>query len=253
MTLLNISLIFIFQSLEQQGKEGLIVVTILFILMFFGVIYVQIENKKDDEEREKWKKIKQNKFLDDQVKFNEALLILEKIVSSCKKCENSYYKIWNIDDSIEIRCETCKRKQLISLNATDYQLFLDSFNSYINLISKIPEEQNEKIRNLMLSLIQYDFFNLRANTPYIRAITLLGKNTETYQKEEIKLNKSRRISQTVKDKVWRRDEGKCIECGSNEKLEFDHIIPFSKGGANTYRNIQLLCEPCNRSKSDKIG
>ena len=42
-------------------------------------------------------------------------------------------------------------------------------------------------------------------------------------------------------------------CGSNENLEFDHIIPFSEGGANTYRNIQLLCQPCNRSKSDSIG
>ena len=59
--------------------------------------------------------------------------------------------------------------------------------------------------------------------------------------------------QSVKDKVWKRDGGKCVECGSNENLEFDHIIPHSKGGANTYRNIQLLCEPCNRSKSAKIG
>ncbi|PQJ74464.1 HNH endonuclease [Polaribacter gangjinensis] len=67
------------------------------------------------------------------------------------------------------------------------------------------------------------------------------------------IKESRRISQSTKDKVWRRDEGKCVECGSKEKLEFDHIIPFSKGGSNTYRNIQLLCEPCNRSKSDKIG
>ena len=65
--------------------------------------------------------------------------------------------------------------------------------------------------------------------------------------------RKRRISQATKDKVWRRDEGKCVECGSNENLEFDHIIPFSKGGANTYRNIQLLCQNCNRSKSDKIG
>jgi hypothetical protein len=65
--------------------------------------------------------------------------------------------------------------------------------------------------------------------------------------------KSRRISQDVKDKVWNRDGGKCVECGSNENLEFDHIIPHSKGGANTYRNIQLLCEPCNRRKSAKIG
>ena len=65
--------------------------------------------------------------------------------------------------------------------------------------------------------------------------------------------RSRTISQEVKDRVWNRDGGKCVECGSNENLEFDHIIPFSKGGANTYRNIQLLCEPCNRSKSAKIG
>lgn len=64
---------------------------------------------------------------------------------------------------------------------------------------------------------------------------------------------NRYISQQVKDLVWNRDNGKCRECGSNERLEFDHIIPFSKGGSNTYRNIQLLCEPCNRTKSDKIG
>ena len=63
----------------------------------------------------------------------------------------------------------------------------------------------------------------------------------------------RHISQKVKDQVWRRDLGKCTQCGSNENLEFDHIIPFSKGGANTYRNIQLLCESCNRYKSDNIG
>lgn len=64
---------------------------------------------------------------------------------------------------------------------------------------------------------------------------------------------NRYISQQVKDLVWNRDNGKCRECGSNERLEFDHIIPFSKGGSNTYRNIQLLCEPCNRTKSNKIG
>ena len=37
------------------------------------------------------------------------------------------------------------------------------------------------------------------------------------------------------------------------KLKFGYIIPFSEGGANTYRNIQLLCQHCNRSKSDSIG
>ena len=63
----------------------------------------------------------------------------------------------------------------------------------------------------------------------------------------------RTIPRDVQDRVWRRDSGKCAQCGSNKNLEFDHIIPFSKGGANTYRNLQLLCQKCNRSKSDKIG
>jgi len=80
--------------------------------------------------------------------------------------------------------------------------------------------------------------------------TIPKKNNKS---DKIIQKKSRRISQDVKDKVWNRDGGKCVECGSNENLEFDHIIPHSKGGANTYRNIQLLCEPCNRSKSAKIG
>lgn len=64
---------------------------------------------------------------------------------------------------------------------------------------------------------------------------------------------SRHIPQKVKDAVWRRDDGKCVQCGSKEKLEFDHIIPHSKGGHHTARNVQLLCEKCNRAKSDKIG
>ena len=73
---------------------------------------------------------------------------------------------------------------------------------------------------------------------------------EKAKRKEIK--KSRYISQKVKREVWRRDQGRCIECGSKENLEFDHIIPFIKGGSNTVRNIQLLCAKCNQKKKDKI-
>ncbi len=63
---------------------------------------------------------------------------------------------------------------------------------------------------------------------------------------------NRYIPSSVKLSVWRRDTGKCVDCGSNEKLEYDHIIPVSKGGSNTERNVQLLCEKCNRQKSASI-
>lgn len=61
------------------------------------------------------------------------------------------------------------------------------------------------------------------------------------------------IPKAVQREVWRRDEGQCVECGSKENLEYDHIIPHSRGGATTTRNLQLLCERCNRKKSDTIG
>jgi hypothetical protein len=57
------------------------------------------------------------------------------------------------------------------------------------------------------------------------------------------------IPKAVQREVWQRDQGKCIECGSREKLEYDHRIPVSEGGSNTARNIQLLCESCNRKKA----
>lgn len=56
----------------------------------------------------------------------------------------------------------------------------------------------------------------------------------------------------IANAVWNRDGGKCCICGSRENLEFDHIIPISKGGATTFRNLQILCKNCNIRKSDNI-
>ena len=63
---------------------------------------------------------------------------------------------------------------------------------------------------------------------------------------------SRNISGKVKAFVFERDKGNCVYCGSTENLEFDHIIPASKGGSNTERNIQLACMRCNRVKFNYI-
>jgi 5-methylcytosine-specific restriction endonuclease McrA len=61
------------------------------------------------------------------------------------------------------------------------------------------------------------------------------------------------IPRDVQMFVWQRDYGRCVQCGSNENLEYDHIIPVSRGGSSTARNVQLLCQRCNRRKGAKIG
>ena len=64
---------------------------------------------------------------------------------------------------------------------------------------------------------------------------------------------NRLISVAVRREVSRRDQGKCVTCGSQERLEFDHVIPVAMGGSNTVRNIQILCERCNREKAATLG
>lgn len=83
----------------------------------------------------------------------------------------------------------------------------------------------------------------------INTITKLIKRQMITPQNDIQ---NRHIPQDVKNAVWQRDQGRCVQCGASSYLEFDHIIPFSKGGANTVNNVQLLCRNCNSKKSDRI-
>lgn len=63
---------------------------------------------------------------------------------------------------------------------------------------------------------------------------------------------TRHIPQHIKQAVWQRDRGKCVQCSATAYLEFDHIIPFSKGGASSVNNVQLLCRKCNLTKGARL-
>ena len=63
---------------------------------------------------------------------------------------------------------------------------------------------------------------------------------------------SRVIPSSVKREVWERDEGKCVLCGTDNELHFDHEVPFSRGGASNTANVRLLCARHNLSKGAKI-
>ncbi len=64
---------------------------------------------------------------------------------------------------------------------------------------------------------------------------------------------TRHIPQWVKVQVAARDGARCVRCASTENIQFDHLIPFSRGGSSTDpNNIQLLCGRCNRLKSNRF-
>lgn len=77
----------------------------------------------------------------------------------------------------------------------------------------------------------------------------------TLEKVQKNLDKAIRVMPAKRWLVFKRDNWRCVSCGRGADdgaiLEVDHIIPRSKGGADTIDNYQTLCKECNIGKSNK--
>lgn len=64
----------------------------------------------------------------------------------------------------------------------------------------------------------------------------------------------RSFTLTQKRQVYEKQEGICAICNDEfkiEEMEADHITPWHAGGKTIEENCQMLCIPCNRTKSNK--
>lgn len=237
---------------NSDGTVFGIVIFLVVLVVVYGAVTNSLEEQKENNEYYKWKNSPAGKaILEVPDNFAELVKGMRESYWGCSKCGSRLYKFWDLqEDKLILRCENCKKKNPIDITENVNELITD----YISFVSAAFNPNNKKRGEVFRSKLVYPFNSLRKNESFLRAIQFFAEGEKPEEVEEDnKSKRSRRISQSVMDKVWRRDEGKCVQCGSKENLEFDHIIPHSKGGANTYRNIQLLCENCNRVKSDKIG
>jgi len=52
----------------------------------------------------------------------------------------------------------------------------------------------------------------------------------------------------LRESILDRDGNICVNCGSDDNLEIDHILNVSMGGSTSYDNGQVLCAECNQEK-----
>jgi hypothetical protein len=84
-------------------------------------------------------------------------------------------------------------------------------------------------------------------------LVAVEEDLETDSPATVSTQRRRVIPTQVKLEVWKRDGGKCVQCGATDELHFDHIIPFSRGGTSlSADNIQILCARHNLEKGDGI-
>lgn len=54
--------------------------------------------------------------------------------------------------------------------------------------------------------------------------------------------------------LFRRDQNMCMYCGKHfddRELSRDHIMPSSRGGRDTWKNVVAACRRCNHFKQDR--
>ncbi len=73
-------------------------------------------------------------------------------------------------------------------------------------------------------------------------------------RRDIPLDRAGERSKNIKHILYGMQEGKCTGCLHHfpfQNFTVDHIVPKSKGGADTDENLQLLCGYCNSVKGDR--
>ena len=122
----------------------------------------------------------------------------------------------------------------------------DEVDEYFGLLSRLNPEANEYISQYEPEDVACRVFGHVCPVFFHQSG---ASETRAYRDE------GRHISRRVMLQVVRRDGHICQKCRTNvreDEIEFDHIIPISKGGPSSVENLRVLCRACNRQKSDSL-
>ncbi len=158
----------------------------------------------------------------------------EKPCPSCNELEVWLLEISPNARSATVRCEHCKKVYRIKLDPSNPDDILKLFQSFYEKAKFINELGNPYSSSIFNSL------NVHPNPYWVITI------------QKSQSGKREAIPKHIKRSVWTRDSGQCVNCGSQTDLQYDHIIPVSKGGSSTIENLQILCKTCNLKKRASI-
>lgn len=92
----------------------------------------------------------------------------------------------------------------------------------------------------------------KAPQPTHNSTTTSSSSHPTPTSELHRSKSPRHIGRALRYEVWKRDKGRCLQCGSQRNVQVDHIKPVALGGLSQIENLRLLCFHCNQRQSIKV-
>ena len=104
-------------------------------------------------------------------------------------------------------------------------------------------------RKSLAAFVTYANSDIKEQSPQVSAVRVL----EALEEDAVKKG-PRDVPLSVRYKVLKRDNFRCVTCGASPALNIgtvlhvDHIHPWALGGATVFDNLRTLCEKCNLGK-----
>lgn len=145
------------------------------------------------------------------------------------------------------------QKHVEAIRATEYRERLENisrrvilFRGNVFLASRVPSNEDKEEEIFLLAEDQLNkkrIKSLRLRTRVERQRRMLARGGT------VNSIRRRSLPDDLVSFILERDKV-CQECGGEENLQLDHIIPVSRGGNDSETNLRLLCGDCNRRRGD---
>lgn len=187
----------------------------------------------------------------------------------CTKCDPI--------DTEEKYCSGCNNYKLLALDFSGNKAQKDEHCNWCKVCDKSKRDLYNKTNRDRLRQwqLEYDTANAEkrsaAKSAYYQANKgkVLARNKSWKKNNPFQARRTTTVRRARKNEVERDRSitaaswtalkvlygNRCLnpECiDPTAKLTMDHVIPISKGGADTIWNLQPLCQSCNSSKHTKV-
>jgi len=140
----------------------------------------------------------------------------------------------------------------------------DYFQKIIGWVKATFSEYRKEMKGIQWGFLYNEFKDQKLDSNKLqKEVTNLMEDEDVVKKKGIyeyvltrdeKHLEIRAFSEKEKREMYEKQNGICVKCKKRfeiEKMHADHITPWSKGGKTDKENCQMLCEDCNRRKSNK--
>lgn len=149
---------------------------------------------------------------------------------TCRACGevkplDAFYRNKAMKDGHEARCKTCRNVYLVAYQKAN--------PDKVKVWREINYERHKEKRVATAT-------RWRINNP--------GRAKVNHHRSRIAWRGDDHVTVEQWNAVLEKYGGKCLRCGTTEKIVIDHVVPLSMGGLNEVHNIQPLCKSCNLKK-----